>query len=89
MTLELLEPGSYYQVYNHAVGNDKLFLSDDNYGYFLRRYRNFISPIADTYVYCLMPNHIHFFIEVRQNIVLPPTFATRTFLQLPSNCSAG
>ncbi len=32
----------------------------------------FIDPVADTYVFCLMPNHIHFLIEVRQEIRLPP-----------------
>ena len=68
---ELLEPGCVYHIYNHAVGNDKLFLSDDNYFYFLRRYQHFISPVAETYAYCLMSNHIHFLIEVKNPVQIP------------------
>ncbi|MEO5603693.1 MAG: transposase [Cyclobacteriaceae bacterium] len=72
MALELLEPGHLYHIYNHALGKENLFLSDDNYQYFLRRYQHFIDPVSHTYAYCLMPNHIHFFIEVKQKIELPP-----------------
>jgi putative transposase len=71
MVRESLEPGCLYHIYNHAVGKDNLFRSDDNYFYFLRRYQHFIDPVADTYVYCLMPNHIHFLIEVKERINLP------------------
>ena len=71
MTKGALIPGSYYHIYNHAVGSDKLFLSDDNYLYFLKRYQHFVSPVADTLAYCLMPNHVHLFVEIRQDIQLP------------------
>ena len=60
-----LEPSSYYHVYNRAVGKDKLFYSEANYLYFLRKYQEYISPIAETFVYCLMPNHFHFLILVK------------------------
>ena len=66
-----LEPGCVYHIYNHAVGNEKLFLSDDNYCYFLRRYEYFIPPVAETYAYCLMSNHLHFLIAVKNEISLP------------------
>jgi hypothetical protein len=55
MARELLEPGCLYHIYNYAVGADKLFLSEDNYNYFLRRYEHFVPAIADTYCYCLIP----------------------------------
>ncbi len=71
MTLQPLLPGCMYHIYNHAVGNDNLFLRPDNYYYFLRRYDAFISPIADTYCYCLMPNHLHFFTEIKTRITIP------------------
>jgi len=74
MTLQSLEPGSIYHIYNHAVGRENLFLSSDNYNYFLKRYQFFIDPVAETYVYCLMPNHLHFVIEVRRDIPVPPSY---------------
>ena len=43
MGREILEPGCLYHIYNHAVGTEKLFLSEDNYNYFLRRYEHFIG----------------------------------------------
>lgn len=72
MKRELLEPGCLYHVFNHAVGKDKLFLSEENYFYFLRRYKHFVPPVADTYAYCLIPNHIHFAVEIKQQINVPP-----------------
>ncbi|HZI24926.1 MAG TPA: hypothetical protein VFD46_07615 [Chryseolinea sp.] len=66
-----LEPGCLYHIYNHAVGNDKLFLSEENYRYFLRRYEHFIPQVAETYAYCLMSNHLHFLVEVKNQILIP------------------
>jgi len=60
-----LLPENYYHIYNHANGSDNLFLNSENYRYFLQRYATFISPIADTFAYCLMPNHIHFLIRTK------------------------
>ncbi|MEA5461821.1 hypothetical protein VB796_22315 [Arcicella sp. LKC2W] len=60
-----LLPENYYHIYNHANGSDNLFLNSENYRYFLQRYATFISPIADTFAYCLMPNHIHFLIRIK------------------------
>ena len=61
-----LEPGNYYHIYNHAVGKDNLFLNDDNYNFFLKKYNQYISPIANTFAYCLMPNHFHFFVRIKE-----------------------
>lgn len=60
-----LEPNNKYHIFNQAVGNEKLFRNDDNYTYFLRKFNENISPIATTYCYVLIPNHFHFFIEIK------------------------
>ena len=60
-----MEPTKTYHLYTHANGFENLFRSKENYRYFLRRYEYFISPIADTLAWCLMPNHIHFLIRVK------------------------
>ncbi len=54
-----------YHLYTHANGFENLFLSDENYRYFLSRYEHFIPSVADTLAYCLMPNHIHFLIRIK------------------------
>lgn len=60
-----LEPGKFYHIFNHAVGNEKFFRNDDNYSYFLKKYKEYISPIARTYSYVLIPNHFHFLVEIK------------------------
>ncbi|HVE00007.1 MAG TPA: hypothetical protein VNB90_17485 [Cytophagaceae bacterium] len=60
-----LFPGSYYHIYNHAVGDENLFRNEDNFYYFLQKYNQYIYPICETYAYSLMPNHFHFAIKVR------------------------
>ena len=61
----LLEPERIYHIYNRANGNELLFRSEDNYHYFLRKYGEYISPVMDTFSYCLMPNHFHFLVQVK------------------------
>lgn len=59
------EPNAIYHVYTHANGNESLFRSDKNYHYFLERYSYHIYPIAETFAYCLMPNHLHLMVRFR------------------------
>lgn len=66
----LLNPGFTYHVYNRANGNDVLFTSEANYQNFLLKYTQYISPIADTFCYCLMPNHIHFLLRLKEQLSL-------------------
>lgn len=60
-----LIPNKYYHIYNHANGDERMFFNENNYLYFLKKYKEHIDPIADTYAYCLMPNHFHFVIQIK------------------------
>lgn len=60
-----MEVEKYYHIYNCANGNENLFKEEENFRYFLKQWEKYISPIADTYAYCLMPNHIHFLIQIK------------------------
>lgn len=64
--LDLLLPGEYYHIYNRAIGNEKLFLSHENYIFFLYRCQLYLWPIADILSFCLLPNHFHFFLRIKQ-----------------------
>ena len=61
----MLEFGKYYHIYNRANGSENLFVIDENYHFFLKKYKLYILPIADTFSYCLMPNHFHFFVRIK------------------------
>ena len=60
-----LQPEAYYHIYNHGNGNENIFRNDENYNWFLKRYNDYISPIAHTFAYCLMPNHFHFLVQIK------------------------
>ncbi len=62
-----MEAEKIYHIYNHANGNENLFREKDNYRFFLQQWDKYISPIAQTYAYCLMPNHIHFLVQIKND----------------------
>ncbi|MCU0430980.1 MAG: hypothetical protein MUF42_13530 [Cytophagaceae bacterium] len=58
-------PDTVYHVYSHANGSDNLFRTQQDYDDFMKRYGKYIYPVAETYAYCLMPNHFHLMIRIR------------------------
>ncbi|MEP4532208.1 MAG: hypothetical protein ABJ004_03925 [Cyclobacteriaceae bacterium] len=77
-----MEPGVFYHVYNHANGDENLFREEKNYHFFLKQWAKYIEPIADTYAYCLMPNHFHALIRTHQ--LEPPFGKFATFQKFTS-----
>ena len=76
-----LLPDQIYHVYNHANGQDVLFREPDNYRYFLDKYAYHIHPVAETYAYCLLPNHLHLMIRIRSEDVLMEVFKEKLALR--------
>jgi len=68
-----LVPHGFYHIFNRAHGNEQMFLSNDNYLYFLKRFNEVVGPYVHLHCYCLMPNHFHFLIEIKseKEISLP------------------
>ena len=60
-----LEPGGIYHIYNRCVDGALLFYSPDNYHFFLRQWKKYILPYSETMAYCLMPNHFHFLVRIK------------------------
>ncbi len=63
--MEKLTPGKTYHIYNHAIGAEDIFREDENYLFFIKKYLHYISPVAETFAYCLLPNHFHILIRIR------------------------
>ena len=61
----LMYPNSVYHIYNHANGKENLFHNTNNYHFFLKKYDYYIEPIAKTFAYCLMPNHLHLMVQIK------------------------
>lgn len=61
-----LEAGLVYHVFNRGNNRENLFREERNYRFFMDLYRKYIVPTATTYAYCLMPNHFHFLLKIRE-----------------------
>ena len=64
---EILVCGETYHVYNKAVGGELLFKGNMDYDYFLKKLKRFILPIANIYAYCLIPNHFHLLLKIKES----------------------
>ncbi len=67
MKTEPLIKGDYYHIYNRGNNGIDLFLEQKNYTHFLRLYEKYINPIADAFAWCLMKNHFHLLIYIKED----------------------
>jgi len=67
-----LQHDKYYHVFNRGNNWENVFFEDRNYRYFLELYARHVTPIADTYAYCLLRNHFHFLARVKAAEELDP-----------------
>ena len=72
-----LIPNQSYHIFNHANGFENIFTEDENYRFFLDKYKQYITPIAETYAYCLLPNHFHLVVRVRRKEVIEDLIRTK------------
>ena len=71
-----LEPGKYYHIYNRGNNRENVFIEERNYRYFLQLYLKYIEPIAWTFAYCLLRNHFHFLVRIKDLPQRPVRWAT-------------
>ena len=60
-----LVPEQFYHIYNRGNNGDNLFVNDGNYEFFLKKWKEYIFPHLHIYAYCLMPNHFHFLVKIK------------------------
>lgn len=74
-----LQPGCFYHIYNQGNNGELLFYKAENYSYFLKKYDEYLSSVLETYAFCLLPNHFHFLVRVKE----VTTFEQLEYLKLP------
>ncbi len=60
-----LQYETYYHIYNRGNNGETIFRHRENYLHFLKLYRKHFEPLAETFAYCLLPNHFHFVVRIR------------------------
>ena len=61
-----LQENEIYHVFNRGNNKQDIFLTEDNYPYFLSKVQRWVVPCCDLLAWCLMPNHFHFLIHANQ-----------------------
>ena len=57
--------GTFYHIYNRGNNHENMFLRERNYAYFLELWWKHTSPIAETWAYCLLRNHFHSVVYIK------------------------
>ncbi len=73
---EKLEPEICYHIYNRCISDSLLFLNEENYRFFLKKWWKYLGKYLTTYAYCLIPNHFHFLVKCKT-----PSPEIRTFIE--------
>jgi REP element-mobilizing transposase RayT len=60
------DPGFHYHLYNRGVNRQEIFFENKNYLYFLFNIERYLLTFSDLIGYCLMPNHYHLLIYLRE-----------------------
>ena len=71
MKLQPLTPSHYYHFYNRGNNKENIFVEEDNYLYFLRLIKKYLLATVDIYSYCLLPNHFHLLLRIKDDEALP------------------
>ena len=66
MEIDEIEEGYFYHIYNRGNNSEKIFFSEENYAYFLKLLTKYIFPVADIYAYCLLYNHFHILVRIKE-----------------------
>ena len=61
-----VEYGKYYHIFNKGNNGENLFFKTEHYEHFLRLYEIYIEPVAETFAWCLMKNHFHTFVRIKE-----------------------
>ena len=56
---------THYHIYNRGVNREDIFVEERNYKLFLTLYEKHISPVVDTFAYCLLKNHFHVSVRIK------------------------
>ncbi len=62
--------GSYYHLFNRGANKQIIFFNNENYQYFLRLLNKYLSGYVHFLAYCLITNHFHLILKIKEEIDL-------------------
>jgi putative transposase len=61
-------PELHYHIYNRGNNRERIFFESENYLFFLKKIKEYLVPVSDILVYCLMPTHYHIVVRIKQTL---------------------
>ena len=80
MKQDIIESGAIYHIFNRGNNKENIFIENKNYYYFLEQLKKYVLPVADIYAYCLLKNHFHLLIRIKDEEDLPEKFKIKPHL---------
>lgn len=80
MDKDVFESGQYYHVYNRGNNREDIFIEGRNYIYFLEKMKKYLLPAVDIYAYCLLKNHFHIVLRIKDENELPEKIKEKLYL---------
>lgn len=77
-----LVPEQYYHIYNRSNNKEALFKNEGNRFFFLQKYKSYVSPFCKTFAYCLLGNHFHFLIQIKDKVSITQTLKNMSEIEL-------
>ncbi len=68
----LLEKNHIYHIYNQGNNRQQIFFNRENQLFFVQKMSDYLLPYCDILAWCLMPNHFHWMVYVRETKVEIP-----------------
>ena len=70
----IFEKGYIYHIYNQGNNQRKIFFKRENYLFFKEKLKIHLSPFAEIIAWCLMPNHFHLMVLVKEELSISKGF---------------
>lgn len=80
MKQDFFESGAVYHVYNRGNNQEDIFIEEKNYPYFLTLLKKYLIPVADIYAYCLLKNHFHLALRIKDEDLLTEKLKKKPYL---------
>jgi len=80
MKQDFFEPGVVYHLFNRGNNHENIFIEEKNYPFFLSLVRKYLLPVAHIYAYCLLKNHFHIVLRIKDSELLPEKLKEKPYL---------
>lgn len=81
--------GHTYHVYNQGNNRESIFFNRENYLYFIKKMKHHLTPHVEVLSWCLMPNHFHWLLQVKEDYPDPSKFSKEARRVDPLNRNIG